>query len=176
MTLSVMILLGVGLSAICGVMARRAIASAFRQSATLPPAQLIFTLVSIYSGWALIRWLATLDVSGTLDGNLFTYSAVAYAVCQLDVALFVVSRVEGQARSKLRVLWFPLQGKRFRTWVATLLVGAALTNSIVPMAFQAPVIRWLGSISALVGGICVFWDAAYPTEAGSRSSRSGRVL
>jgi hypothetical protein len=175
MTLSVMILLGVGLSAICGVIARRTIASALhRQPSALPLAPLMVTLVLIYSGWAFSRWLATLEASRALHGNLFIYSAVAYAVCQLDVVLFAVSRVEGPARSNLRMLWLPLQRKRFRVWVAMLLAGTAGTIVIVPMAFQAPVIRWLGSLSALVGGICVFLDAVYPIDARSdNSSRSG---
>jgi hypothetical protein len=117
MTLSVMILLGVGLSAICGVIARRTIASALhRQPSALPLAPLMVTLVLIYSGWAFSRWLATLEASRALHGNLFIYSAVAYAVCQLDVVLFAVSRVEGPARSNLRMLWLPLQRKRFRVW------------------------------------------------------------
>lgn len=154
-----MFLLGAGLAAILGVAERRLMRHAVtRRPGPFPPWGTVATIALVYAGWAIIRVLSTVGISESTDRQSFTYAALAYAVVQIDVALYVVSKIEGSTREHLKFLWGPLSKKAGRVSAAVLLAATAIAVSFAPDDFDAPIVRTLASAAGMFGALCVILE------------------
>lgn len=173
MTIAVMLLLGAGLAAILGVAERRLMRLALsRRPGPLPPWGTVVTIGLVYAGWGGIRLLSMMEISKGIDRHVFTYAALAYAVVHIDVALFVVSNIEGPTRERLRLFWGPLAKKAGRVSAAVLLAAAGAAVSLEQDDFDAPIVRTLAAAAGIVGALCVILEARLADRSVSAAPRS----
>lgn len=153
MTITVLLLLGIGIGVPLAAIERRLMKRALlRQPGPVPPWQTFVSLAVMYGGWALIRWLATLPISQTIERRWFTYAAVAYAIVHIDVAMFVVKTINSPATARLRFLWRLHDSEQMRRGAAVLILSAAIGVLVAPVEFEASTLRLLAAGAGLVAG------------------------